>query len=147
MNITLDSSLDKIDWNEVSALFDLVGWGKRDTEKLRQAFSASSLVFAARVDGALAGFGRAMTDGQFYATLFDVIVKPEFQGMGIGTLIIKKLLSNLEGLRFVHLTAMPGKEGFYRRFGFEKQKTAMVLMDDPDSPLAARILERDTVQE
>jgi len=40
----------------------------------------------------LIGFGRVLSDGVVYASIYDVIVKPEFQNQGIGFKIVKRLI-------------------------------------------------------
>lgn len=55
----------------------------------------------------------------------DVVVKPEYQGKGIGRLLINELLKFIKenGISdtniFVELCAMPDKIPFYEKFGFE----------------------------
>lgn len=55
----------------------------------------------------------------------DVVVKPEYQGKGIGRLLINELLKFIKenGVKdteiFVELCAMPDKIPFYEKFGFE----------------------------
>ena len=97
-----------------------------------------------RIDGSLIGFGRAVSDGEYYASIYDVIVKPDMQGVGVGTAIMKSLLEPLQGFLFTHLTSTPGNEGFYGRLGFRKQKTAMTIMRGANSTSAqAYIHEKD----
>lgn len=55
----------------------------------------------------------------------DVVVKPEYQGKGIGRLLINELLKFIKenGVKdteiFVELCAMPEKIPFYEKFGFD----------------------------
>ncbi len=128
MQIEFDCSLNGVDWNEVSSIFEQIGWGKREPDRLKQAFEASSVVCFAKAGGVVVGFGRSMTDNQFYATILDLIVRKEYQRKGIGMAIMQKLLDMLPGPQFVQLTSMPGKEDFYKQFGFRIQKTAMLLI-------------------
>lgn len=55
----------------------------------------------------------------------DVVVRPEYQGKGIGRMLINELIKfvNDNGVRgtdiFVELCAVPDKVPFYEKFGFE----------------------------
>lgn len=55
----------------------------------------------------------------------DVIVRPEYQGKGIGRLLINELLkfaddNGISGTRvFIELCAAPDKIPFYEKFGFD----------------------------
>ncbi len=70
----------------------------------------------------------------------DVIVKPEYQGQGIGRLMISEILTfiNDHGVPetdiFVELCAMPDKIPFYEKFGFsanEAQRLRKYLRVSP----------------
>ena len=68
--------------------------------------------------------GRLVGDG-FYYLIVDVVVRPEYQGHGIGSSIIDKLLAYVEaetpegGCSSVQLIAEKGKEDFYLKKGFK----------------------------
>lgn len=71
--------------------------------------------------------GRAMFDFGYTAYIGDVIVKPEYQGQGIGKKIVETLISQVlnasepeDRIMFI-LVAAKGKEGFYEKMGFEKR--------------------------
>ena len=55
----------------------------------------------------------------------DVVVRPEYQGKGIGKMLINELIRfiNDNGVKgtdiFVELCAVPDKIQFYEKFGFE----------------------------
>ena len=70
------------------------------------------------------GFGRAISDGVYQAAIYDCAVLPEFQGKGIGTAIMKNIMSRVSHCNVI-LYATPGKEGFYKKHGFRKMKTGM----------------------
>ena len=64
----------------------------------------------------------------------DVVVKPEYQGKGIGRLLINELLKfiNENGVKdteiFVELCAMPDKILFYEKFGFNANEAQRLKM-------------------
>jgi len=141
MDVTLSSSLNDVNWNEVAEVFNSVGWKRSDTARVGRSFQKSGIVRFAFTGDQLVGFGRAVTDGEYYATLYDVVVRPEWQGQGIGQQIVSALLRGLPGMVFIHLTATPGNEPFYQKLGFCRQKTAMTIMKNPDSEFARQLIE------
>ncbi|EMG36475.1 acetyltransferase [Desulfocurvibacter africanus PCS] len=124
MDIELCHDLIAMDWPEAAALIRVAGLGEREPEKMRRAWENSHLVCVARVEGRLVGLGRAISDGEFHAVIYDVAVLPEFQGKGLGRRIMDALLNGLP-MDTVLLYAVPGKQGFYKQFGFEPLLTGM----------------------
>ena len=102
-----------------------------EEEIQRKAFENSFSVIFVFDDGHLIGFGRTISDGVFQAAIYDVAVKPEYQGLGIGKLIIEKLLFTVAGCNVI-LYASVGKENFYKKLNFRKMKTAMALFKNAD---------------
>ena len=90
----------------------------------RKAFEAShTTVFVYQTDQ-LIGFGRAISDDAYQAAIYDCAVLPEYQGKGIGKIIMQNILSRISHCNII-LYASPGKEGFYEKQGFRKMKTGM----------------------
>jgi ribosomal protein S18 acetylase RimI-like enzyme len=132
MNIHLSTDSANISWVELARLYELAPLGKkRDPEKLEIAFRNSLLKVFAFHDTKLVGAGRALSDGVWRAAIYDVAVLPEYQGKGIGSMIIRHLIQSAN-VDVVMLYAAPGKEAFYERFGFRKMKTAMAIMPNPE---------------
>ncbi|MBA2384787.1 MAG: GNAT family N-acetyltransferase [Actinobacteria bacterium] len=67
--------------------------------------------------GRVVGFVTAITDGVLSAYIPLLEVLPEYQGAGIGTELLRRLLDELSDLYMVDLVCDPELEGFYRRFG------------------------------
>jgi aralkylamine N-acetyltransferase len=133
MKVRLQKGTAGIDFRDVAGLVEAVGWGVRDPAQLERGFAKSSTAFA--FDGeTLVGMGRCIADGEYYATIWDMIIKPEYQGKGIGRQIMDKLMEGLEKMEFIALTSTPGNEPFYKKFGFRPQKTAMVILNIPEYP-------------
>ena len=126
MDINYKVTIEKIDWSEVSKLFQLVGWGNREADELKCAFSKSSYVQFAYDKEKLVGFGRTVDDGKYYALIVDLIVIPEYQEKGIGSRILTDLKDQLNEFYFTTLTSAVGKEEFYNKQGWEEQKTAFI---------------------
>ena len=121
------TTCEGVDWTEVAGLFEKVNWGQRDPACLQRAFERTFRVCFVYQDGRLVAVGRAVSDGEFYATIFDVMVDPAAQRQGLCRTVMQTLLAGLEGMHWIHLTATPGNEPFYQRLGFRRQTTAMAI--------------------
>jgi ribosomal protein S18 acetylase RimI-like enzyme len=135
-------SLDAIDWDELSALYK-VALGEKSAATLRTVFGNSRYCCFVRMQGRLAGAGRALADGVDTSYICDVAVLPEYQGTGLGKRIVAHLVARSRGHRKILLYAVPGKEGFYRQFGFARMATAMALFEDPAQARARGYLDPD----
>lgn len=130
MQVELNPALDQVDWEQISSLFELVNWGKREPEEIKRAFSQSSVTCIVKNGADIVGFGRTVDDGKYYALLVDIVVHPSFQAKGIGRTIVNELMGQLHGYNFITLTAAPNKEGFYQNLGWKKQKSAFIFPKD-----------------
>jgi GNAT superfamily N-acetyltransferase len=105
------------------ALFETTGWNaiyRCTAAELRDSLRKSWYVISSYHDTTLIGAGRLIADGVLYAVVFDMIVTPDWQGRGVGSEILKRLLDrcNVAGIRDILLFAARGTEGFYGRHGF-----------------------------
>ena len=124
IDISFDSSA--IDWPIVADTLQQVGMAHYAPEVHRRAFAASQATVFAWSDGQLVGFGRAISDGAYQSAIYDVAVRPEYQGQGIGKRILFHILALLPKGNVI-LYASPGKEAFYATLGFRRMKTGMAL--------------------
>jgi len=130
MPIVWSESLDEVDWNELSELYRLAPLGNKTPQGLRGAFGNSMFRCFAREEGRLVGVGRALADGVDCSYLCDIAVLPSHQGTGLGQQIVDRLLQLSRGHKKIILYAVPGKEPFYRRFGFKRMTTAMAIFEN-----------------
>jgi ribosomal protein S18 acetylase RimI-like enzyme len=135
-------TLDDVDWNELSALYLAAPLGNKSPENLKTAFTNSLFKCFVREDGKLVGVGRALADGIDCSYLCDIAILPSHQGIGLGQQIVSKLVELSRGHKKIILYAVPGKEPFYKRFGFKRMKTAMAIFENQ-----AQALERGYVDE
>ena len=104
-------------------LFESTGWNavyKVDHSELGQALESSWYVVSVYDGDKLVGIGRVVSDGVLYAMIYDMIVKPSHQGRGIGTTLLKKLITKCKSdrLRDIQLFSAKGKTQFYSKRGF-----------------------------
>lgn len=115
---------------EYNYLFDIVGWGSYPKEISKKALNNNIYSVSIYDNDNIIGYGRLIGDGIIFLYIHDIMVKPEYQGKGIGKTIMQKLLSKVEELRkenpdlLLYLGASKGKEDFYRKCGFITREEA-----------------------
>jgi GNAT superfamily N-acetyltransferase len=128
-------SAEAVDWEELSALYRAAPLGDKKAAHLQTVFSNSRYVCFAYDAGRLVGAGRVLADGADCAYLCDIAVLPSHQGTGLGKQIVAGLVEKSRGHRKIILYAVPGKEPFYRRFGFLRMRTAMAIFENQQQQL------------
>ncbi|NJN85308.1 MAG: GNAT family N-acetyltransferase [Leptolyngbyaceae cyanobacterium SL_7_1] len=114
----------EIDLYELEELCDAVGWSRRPLRKVKKAIQHSFLVISMWEQKGnsrrLIGFSRATSDHAFNATIWDVVVHPDFQGKGYGKALMKQMIKKLrsEDISNITLFADPHVVDFYRNLGF-----------------------------
>lgn len=126
-----------------------VGWPARSTQKVKLALRNSYMVCtlhlqistAALTDSSsngssngngsgssssssqekLIGLARATSDHAFNATIWDVLVDPEFQGQGLGKALVEQMVRSLLRRDITNITLFADSKvvDFYRSLGFE----------------------------
>jgi ribosomal protein S18 acetylase RimI-like enzyme len=130
-----------IDWNELSRLYRIAPLGDKKPEDLKLAFSNSLYkCFVFDENGVIAA-GRALADGVDCSYLCDIVVHPDFQARGLGKAIVEKLKELSAGHRKIILYANPGKEGFYKKLGFLRMRTAMAIFQDQGRAISGGLVD------
>ena len=110
--------------DEFNQLTEAVGWGRRENVIVEEALKHTLYSVCAYDEDKLIDYGRIIGDKTIFLHIHDVMVRPEYQGVGIGTGIMNKILDKVNEYRSVnpairvYLGASKGKEGFYEKFGF-----------------------------
>ena len=111
-------------YEEYIALRDSVGWYNLAEEQVSKSIKNSIYDIVVEDNGQAIAMGRLIGDGIYYI-IADIVVKPEYQGKGVGSKIIDKLLTYVDtntpigGRSSVQLIAEKGKEEFYIKKGFK----------------------------
>lgn len=110
--------------DEFNQLTEAVGWGRRENAVVEEALRYTLYSVCVYDEDKLIGYARIIGDKTIFLHIHDVMVRPEYQGMGIETGIMNNILDEVNvyrgvnpGIR-VYLGASKGKEGFYEKFGF-----------------------------
>ncbi len=130
MSLVWSDAIDNVNWDELTALYRAAPLGNKNPSGLKTAFSNSLFRCFAFDDGKLVGVGRALADGVDCSYICDVAVLPSHQGSGLGKEIVTRLVNLSQGHKKIILYSVPGKEPFYRKFGFRRMTTAMAIFED-----------------
>src|SRR5574341_1232765 len=80
---------------EYYALFETTDWNdeyQASPDDLAHVIATSQFFVVAYDGEQLVGFGRVLTDGVLHAMIYDMIVHTDYQGHGIGTQILQRLI-------------------------------------------------------
>lgn len=120
------SITDSITPEEYMKLRGAVGWGLFPLEEAEAGLS-NSYIWCMRdneASGRPIGIGRVIWDHGYVMYIADIIVIPEYQGNGLGRVIMEQVMDFIHeqlkpGYKFmVSLCSAKGKEEFYKKFGF-----------------------------
>ena len=107
---------------EILGLYTSVGWTNYtdNPEMLRNAYLNSLNIYGAYVDDKLIGIIRVVGDGYSVIFIQDLLVHPEFQRKGVGTLLLKKVLCEYDSVYQKHLMTEDTEKTilFYKSLGF-----------------------------
>ncbi len=132
---------ERIDWQALSHLYRIAPLGEKKAADLEVSFSNSRYMCFVFDGATLIGVGRALADGVDCAYICDLAVHPDHQGEGLGREIVTRLVELARGHRKIILYAVPGKEGFYRKIGFRRMRTAMAIFKDEARAIANGLVE------
>lgn len=119
---SLRRTTDDLNLDHLNSVFVAVGFPKRDPEKIRVALENTDTVLWVEYKKTKkpVAFARATGDGVFNAIIWDVVVDPSFQGIGLGKALMERLIQELleRGICNIALYSEPRVLGFYRPLGF-----------------------------
>jgi len=119
---------------EIVDLYKAGGWWK-ETWKSANIIDMikGSFVFAIAIDknsNKTVGMGRVISDGVSDGYIQDLVVIPEFRKLGVGKLIVNKLVDYCisEGLLWIGVIAEPGNERFFSSLNFKIMKKHIPML-------------------
>ena len=104
-----------------------VGWYELSERQLAAAKNNSVFAITALDGEKEVGSARVVGDGGYQFCISDVIVRPEYQGMGIGREMLNKLMNCALSVAddgetiMINLMSAKDKEGFYEKLGFMRR--------------------------
>ena len=115
---------NELTYEDYISLRTSVGWNNIAEEQVATSINNAILNLTVVQKDKIIAMGRLIGDGIYYL-IVDVVVRPEYQGQGIGSTITEMFLEYVEehtpagGRSSVQLIAEKGKEDFYMNKGFK----------------------------
>ncbi|KDP31430.1 hypothetical protein JCGZ_11806 [Jatropha curcas] len=118
----LRRTISDLNLDHLNSIFVAVGFPKRDPERIKLALeNTNSLLWIEhKKTQKPVAFARATGDNVFNAIIWDVVVDPSYQGIGLGKAVMERLVDELleKGIINIALYSEPRVLGFYRPLGF-----------------------------
>ncbi|NDJ22346.1 GNAT family N-acetyltransferase [Nostoc sp. B(2019)] len=125
----------KLNENQILELVELYKnefWSKSRTyQQVVKMLNASDIIIGLVDDSEqLIGFTRVLTDFVYRATIYDVIIKPNYRNMGLGTKLLDAVINHpqLSAVENIALYCLPEMIPFYERWGFTSNVGEIQLM-------------------
>ncbi|AFZ34606.1 GCN5-related N-acetyltransferase [Stanieria cyanosphaera PCC 7437] len=137
----------KVDYQQLKDLFTMAAfWAReRSIEDLEIAIANSDPVVTIWDQHKLIGFSRATSDGIYRAGIWDVVVHPEYRGMGLGRKLVETVISHpkVNKVERVYLTTTH-QQSFYERIGFKQNDTTTMVLYNTNPIDSIALLEQQT---
>ncbi|MDF5710002.1 MAG: GNAT family N-acetyltransferase [Nostoc sp. S4] len=121
----------EIDLYQLQELLNISAfWAKgRSIEDLSIAIANSEPVISVWDSERLIGFARATSDGIYRATIWDVVIHPEYRSSGLGSNLVETVLSHprMRWVERVYLMTTHQQE-FYKKIGFQPNTTTTMVL-------------------
>jgi len=117
---------ETIETEPVLALYRSVDWSSANhPERLMAALRNcaerdSDALFTAWNNDQLVGLGNAISDGHLVVYYPHLVVHPDFQGKGVGKLIVDRMMEKYQDFHQHSLLSDKDAVGFYEKCGFER---------------------------
>lgn len=141
---------EEVDLEQLQGLLRIGAfWAKERTlAGLAIAISNSKPVVSVWDGDRLIGHARATSDGIYRATIWDVVIAPEYRGAGLGRKLVQTVIAhpNVCDVERVYLMTTH-QQKFYEQIGFEQNSsTTLVLLNgDRNRQLTTSELTQTTV--
>ncbi|MEA5506396.1 GNAT family N-acetyltransferase [Halotia wernerae UHCC 0503] len=121
----------KIDLYQLQELFNISAfWAKgRSIKDLSIAIANSDPVISVGDGEQLIGFARATSDGIYRATIWDVVIHPNYRGTGLGSKLIETVLNHprIRCVERVYIMTTC-QQRFYEKIGFQPNSSNTMVL-------------------
>ncbi len=108
------------------------GWWSQNRKKadVKKMLANSNVAISLWHGKKLIGFARVLTDFVYRATIWDVIIHPDYQGQGLGKLIMERVVNHpkLKKVSYFWLITSD-KQKFYKKLGWKMEENWSMYWD------------------
>ena len=130
-DISISSNRELLQSQEVAELYIELGWGtSKEYSVARMEESLKNcdiVVFARNSSGELIGIARALTDYAIDTKILDMIIAPEYQKQGIGSMLMKEIERLCKGTA-IYCETERKNFPFVEKCGYTKRKGLTVFV-------------------
>lgn len=120
LNIRFSEQRD-IPVEKLVSLYEANGWSSaKKPALLQKALSNSATLISAWIGDELIGIGNAITDGYLVVYYPHMLVHPKYQGQGVGSEMMKRMIERYRGFHQHMLVADGRAIDFYKKCGFAR---------------------------
>ena len=120
MNITI-SDIKELNIDDILVLYKANEWSSADKPtQLYNGLLNSETLITAWEGKKLVGLGNAISDGHLTVYYPHLLILPEYQGKGIGKMIVDKMQEKYSHFHMQMLTADGKAVDFYKKSGFQR---------------------------
>lgn len=133
MTVSVISELSDQQRTELHDLFQNEWWTEgREPDEIQKMLNESDVIIgmADTTTNELIGFARVLTDTVYKALIFDVIVRSDHRGTGLGERLIEQVIEHpaLSQVAHFELYCLEELVPFYERWGFTAEPGNLLLM-------------------
>jgi ribosomal protein S18 acetylase RimI-like enzyme len=129
MNVHYNETKKDLPVDQLHHLFFSAGWTGKTideeephiVEKFNRPFLDSTLVISAWEDERLVGAVRVLSDKFIRSIIYDLVIDPDYQHMGIGRELVRRCIAHYPNSEWT-LETSEKNIGFYEKIGFGRSK-------------------------
>ncbi|BDE17674.1 putative N-acetyltransferase (chloroplast) [Galdieria partita] len=127
-----------LDIKDLILLYKSVGWQKNSVNKLQRLIKNNLLISCfielSTIKPNLIGFVLASSDCEYYSIIWDLMINPKFQNLGLGKELMSLIIHETKKMRINNTILFADDEviNFYKKLGFviEPNKTKVLFLSN-----------------
>ncbi len=121
----LTDQRERVNLIRTHQLLEATYWGLRRPMNVVEAFVKTSLCFTLLCEDNQIGFGRTVTDKVAFSWIADIVIQPEYRGLGLGKWMMDCIVSHSDVVNTQKALQTRDAHAYYEKFGFSRNPALM----------------------